>query len=384
MRHVLATLLLVTTACGSSSPPAPKPQPPADAPANGTAQAVTSSEEEQMAAIERAIGERGPGVYQCRSLAAADDLRVNGQIGLSLTLGPDSRVSGVAVVEDTVGDSVLTECLQKLWANAMFDATFAAGDTVALPPFVFVAEGVQYTVEASHVSPHKTGGVAIATVLSPKNTGNATADLEVVHIDDGAGLGRLAPVRGGAPLPVELLFVVKGAGTVKGPGVTSRYQEGSALYAPVGLAYELVDDGDSNETVLVRFRVHDSVAGKARKLYFRTAGAAETLSIAGGKATIHLYFDKGVVGESSAYLGSFEAQPGLAIPEHVHEGSSEYLLIVAGEGRMTVEDKSFPVAAGDAIQVPPNTRHSFVAMGTTPVGALQFYSPSGPEQRFRK
>lgn len=381
MKHASSLLVVLAAACGGSQPPATNESPRESTPTE-TAAIETSSEQEQMAAIERAIGERGPGVYQCRSLAAADDLDLDGTVEMRLTLGEDSRVAEIAVVKDTVGDPVLADCLQKLWANAMFDATFAAGDTVALPPFVFVAEGAQYTVKASYVTPRRAGGLATSLVLSPKNTGNAAADLEVVHLDDGTGLGRLGP-RSGAT-PVEIVYVARGAGTVKGPGVSGRYQQGSALYAPAGLGYELVDDGDGAETVLVRFRVHGSAAGKTRKLFLRTASAAENLSVAGGKATVRLYFDKGVVGDSSAYMGSFEAQSGLAIPEHVHGGSSEYLLIVAGEGRMTVEDKSFPVAAGDGIQVPPNTKHSFVATGPTPLSALQFYSPSGPEQRFRK
>ena len=380
MRRLVLTLAAVA-ACGGGQKELAKAPAEPDA---AVGEKPLSSEEEQLAAIEKAIGERGPGVYQCRSLAAADDLRVDGEIELSLTLGEDSRVSAVAVVKDSVGDAILSECLQKLWTNYMFDGTFAVGDTIALPPFRFVAEGAQYLVSAAHARMVRQGGLTTASVLSEKNTGNPAAAVDLLQLDDDSGIGRFAPTKSGSDSErfAEVLFVFAGAGTVSGPGVKRSYEGASAFYAPAGVPYVLRDAEDGQHTRLMRFRVRSKIVGKAA--FFRSAKEAEELGIAGGKATIRLYFDKGVVAENSAYLGHFEAKPGLSIPEHVHVGASEYLFIMKGEGRMTVEGKEFPVSSGDAIQVPPDTKHSFVSTGSVPLEALQLYTPSGPEQRFRK
>jgi mannose-6-phosphate isomerase-like protein (cupin superfamily) len=69
------------------------------------------------------------------------------------------------------------------------------------------------------------------------------------------------------------------------------------------------------------------------------------------------------------------------VPTHVHEASTELLYIRAGTGVMTVGSLEYPVTAGMAVQIPPGVEHGFTA--TSEIDALQFYSPSGPEQRFK-
>ena len=41
-----------------------------------------------------------------------------------------------------------------------------------------------------------------------------------------------------------------------------------------------------------------------------------------------------------------------------------------------------PVTATSVIQIPPSTKHAFVA--TAAVRAVQIYTPAGPEQRFKQ
>ena len=50
-------------------------------------------------------------------------------------------------------------------------------------------------------------------------------------------------------------------------------------------------------------------------------------------------------------------------------------------GTMTVAGQQYRVSAGDGIQVPSGVEHSFHAAATTK--AIQFYTPGGPEQRFK-
>ena len=68
--------------------------------------------------------------------------------------------------------------------------------------------------------------------------------------------------------------------------------------------------------------------------------------------------------------------------EHVHDGSAELLYVVSGTGELVVDGDKYPIQPFTAVYVPPNTKHSFTA-GDSQVDAIQFYTPAGPEQRFR-
>ena len=59
-----------------------------------------------------------------------------------------------------------------------------------------------------------------------------------------------------------------------------------------------------------------------------------------------------------------------------------YQLLCLGPYRRANES-AIDVAAGMTVYVPEGTPHSFTSAGTRPMRAIQFYAPSGPEQRFR-
>ena len=73
---------------------------------------------------------------------------------------------------------------------------------------------------------------------------------------------------------------------------------------------------------------------------------------------------------------------GAKVPEHVHATETELLYVLAGSGTMTIAGTSLPVIATSVIQIPPNTKHAFVAAEA--VRAVQIYTPAGPEQRFKR
>ena len=51
--------------------------------------------------------------------------------------------------------------------------------------------------------------------------------------------------------------------------------------------------------------------------------------------------------------------PGTTIGLHTHSyADEEYYLVLAGEGTMVVEDRTFPVKAGDLIRNPPGSSHA--------------------------
>ncbi|MBT8495125.1 MAG: cupin domain-containing protein [Deltaproteobacteria bacterium] len=385
--RLAAAVLLAATACGGSSEPQPL-KPESATPAEATGSEPVGDEQAQVAAIEKAIGERGPAVYACRSRATADDLRLDGKLRLKLTLGAAAVVSKVEIVEDTVEDPVLTECLAKIWDGYSFDAVFAVGDVIELPPFEFVSEGAQYVVNAGNVEPVERGRIVTSRILTAANTGNPSAALDMIAVYDGGALDGF--VKSGA----EVFFTFVGGGTLEAGGKRYVYTPtgkkrsvqiglGSAVYVSTEGGYQFRDNKDGDPTILFRFATPDAGQGKKWRTYARGKDAAEVLTIANGKASVRLYFDAGVVLGNSAYLGVFTADPGTKVPEHTHPGETEMLFVLAGEARMTVDGKPFPVGKGDAIQVPPGTLHAAEVMGKEPFQAIQVYTPSGPEQRFR-
>jgi mannose-6-phosphate isomerase-like protein (cupin superfamily) len=74
----------------------------------------------------------------------------------------------------------------------------------------------------------------------------------------------------------------------------------------------------------------------------------------------------------------------VTVPEHAHAKEAEILWITTGTGEMTVDGSKYPVEPFMAIHIPPGARHSFTASPqSVPVEAIQYYAPSGPEQRFK-
>jgi quercetin dioxygenase-like cupin family protein len=109
---------------------------------------------------------------------------------------------------------------------------------------------------------------------------------------------------------------------------------------------------------------------------------ASDLDIAGGKGKVKILFDADAAGDGAAYVGLLTAAAGMEVPEHVHAKEAEILWVVSGKGEMTVDGQAQPVEAGEAIHIPAGSKHSFKSdAGLT---AVQFYTPSGPEQRFKK
>ncbi|MFN7132178.1 MAG: cupin domain-containing protein, partial [Myxococcales bacterium] len=84
-----------------------------------------------------------------------------------------------------------------------------------------------------------------------------------------------------------------------------------------------------------------------------------------------------------AALTVLTLEPGAEVPPHVHEKSVELLYVLEGEARMTLEGETLVLRAGAAVRIPMNARHSAQVTSKGPLKAVQVYSPSGPEQRFR-
>lgn len=387
-------LLLAGTACG------PSVKPKATTTETKVDEGIPEPDQEaqQIAAIAKAINEFSPAVHTCWARGAADDFHLEGRVVLSVEIAADGP-STVRVSEETVDDALLLDCLVQLWADYRWPEVFAAGDTIVLPPFEFVAPDAQYSVASAHVATHSLADdkLQVQVLLDKANTGNGSAALSYLTIRDGLEVGLHSHDS------VEILFLMSGSGRLTGAAGNVELTPGSAVYVPKGSVHGFVQTGSEPAEFLqlyapggaeARFKDPSHSEGttphtgpipkRGPKPIVRKALAVDAYDILGGKGQVRLMFDLEDTGPSEgAYIGALTAQPQAAVPPHRHAESSEYLFIIEGQGEMRVSGQELFVQPGDAIQIPANVEHSVTVVGTEPLKALQFYRPAGPEQRFK-
>jgi quercetin dioxygenase-like cupin family protein len=158
------------------------------------------------------------------------------------------------------------------------------------------------------------------------------------------------------------------------------------LYAPGGPERPYKDPASAKTggwTTPVSAAEKQKPAPDAPQPRIAKAASVPELTIADGKGKVKILFDAESAGDAQAYVGQLTAQAGMAVPEHQHAKEAEILWIISGKGEMTFDGGApFPVEAGMAIHIPAGTKHSFKS--DSGLSAVQFYTPSGPEQRFKK
>ena len=107
------------------------------------------------------------------------------------------------------------------------------------------------------------------------------------------------------------------------------------------------------------------------------------LSAMDGALEVRILLDADASGAEHAGLAVLTGSSSFAVPEHVHDEAAEILYFEDGRGTMHIGDHEVSVAPGVSVYVPEGTPHAFEPSGTSAMRALQFYAPSGPEQRFR-
>lgn len=74
--------------------------------------------------------------------------------------------------------------------------------------------------------------------------------------------------------------------------------------------------------------------------------------------------------------------PGGGPPPHIHYGEDETFVVLEGELRLQVDDRTLPAPAGTVLYVPKGTRHQYTNVGATAVRMLFLYTPAGMERMF--
>ena len=391
-RQLIGTGLVAALACGgNASTKAPPTAAEFDAGDSVDTDAL------QIQTIAAALNEFSPAVHTCWARGAADDFRLAGQVVIALEIG-EAGSAKAELLEDNVGDAVLSDCLLGLWQSYTWPPAFAPGDRIQLPPFDFVAPTAQYSVALAHAAEHSMadGKLTAQLLLNKVNSGNGQAAMTVLTAKDGVQVPLHTHTSG------EILFVLRGRGQVLGIGGPQAMQPGTAVYVPAGVVHGFAQEGDEVTEMVQfyapggpeqRFKDPAATAGttpfagalprRGPKPVVRAAADAKRFAIADGKAEVRIIVDEAITRDTAAYVGAITASVGAQIPPHRHANSSEYLLVLEGAASMQVAGQTLIVQPGDAVQIPSSVEHSATIVGTESFKALQFYAPAGPEQRFK-
>ena len=356
-----------------------------------TPDAAEATEEQKVAAIEKAMNQLAPVANQCWASGAADDYQLAGEV--TLQIAPHGDGARVAVTRDTTGDKVLTSCLQTV-ASAYAWPAELSGEVIELP-FAFTAPKGQFVIDRRLVPIVGQAGVGVAVLVDAKNTGNAAASMFELTFKPSATLGLTRTERH------EVWAIVAGGGTMGGAptgrsvviGGATSIREGDVIDVPKR-AYRDFSAGASGMSAVVVV-VPGGPEGVARggampgeRIYGAVTDKApvgprkvKPTSYGGGGRQVALYLDPAAGATKDISAARAELGAGLDIPSHNHAGETELLYVIAGDGTMVVDGVTLPVGASSVIQIPKAVRHQ--AKVGAALTALQFYTPAGPEQRFK-
>lgn len=106
----------------------------------------------------------------------------------------------------------------------------------------------------------------------------------------------------------------------------------------------------------------------------RSRDAAEPFTTADG-STIRSLLDRSNAPVAHQSLAEATIGAGEATVRHYHRDSEEIYYLVEGAGEMELDGERRPVAAGDAILIPPGAWHQIRAAGDGPVRLLCACAP---------
>jgi quercetin dioxygenase-like cupin family protein len=381
---------LAAIALAACSQPAPAPTKPTSDPMGSAAVPVDAppiSQEEKLAAIQKAMNELDELAQGCWAAAATDRFDIEGDLALMVEITATSAKA--TVITDTARNVKLADCVVQLlgayrWAPPLH------GDTIKLP-FRFRAPDGQSVIDRQLVEWHGQQNVSVAVLLDENNTGNAAASMLEVAIAPRAGTGMRVADR--AELwyflgEAEVKYPVKASTKVGGieGTLSSMAKAGSMMFVPAGSAREVIARlPDMHAVVLVvpGGREGSARAGALPTASKRASTANVTMLETGktyGPAT--LFLDASIVKGTPLAASILTLGANAKVAEHVHAKETELLYVLDGSGTMTIDGQDVAVTPTSVIQIPPNTKHAFAA--TSAVRAVQIYTPPGPEQRFKK
>jgi quercetin dioxygenase-like cupin family protein len=395
-----------------------------------SANANLETEEQRISRVlQAALVKHGPEVNRCFEKALADTLDVAGKVELEVDVGAEGRVTKTKPARDEVKSPVLLACLQEsaqLWSLAGIDP----GSTVIVP-LAFEGQAAQFTIKAADAPERGPGGPPPAAkpgkAPPPPAPGRGPALTAKVLVDEAnmratkASLTMLsvAPANRIAmhQHPVaEVLYVLKGHARILSRTGTPpvKLDEGQAIFLPQFTPHVIENMGRSSPVVLLQYfaplgpeRVYRDPKDAVGRSMFEvirgdgnpagktggapapiefpvvTAAKVDPIVLPGGKSRVRMLFTPENTGRVNLYFGMLEADPGVEIPRHQHDGSAEILYVLQGGGELTVGSEKIPFGADEAIHLPEGQPHAAKFTGPDKTIMLQLYAPAGPEARFK-
>lgn len=80
-------------------------------------------------------------------------------------------------------------------------------------------------------------------------------------------------------------------------------------------------------------------------------------------------------GRSQAATMVLDVNESTGGPTNTHAGSDQWLYVLAGEGKATVEGKTISLNAGDLLLIEAQEAHEIRNTGTVPLETLNIYAP---------
>lgn len=387
--------MVVAALAAACSQPVERKGPQGPGPGSATVDPVAApvdapepSQEERLAAIQKAMNELDEAAQGCwAAVAAAERFDVEGELVALVDIAPIG--SKVSLVRDTARNPRLGACLVALleqykWAPPLH------GQAIQLPFQFRAPKGGQNVVDRRLVPWKQQGKVAVSVLLDESNSGNGAASMFGVKIDAGGTTGMRKTER------AELWFFDGDAEIKSANGKTAKLLGTSFAYVPPGGAREIIaPQGAALAATLVVIPGGREGSARMGALPTQELGAVRAAPVGPilvaskdaktytrGMSKYAIVVEPATIKTSTVAATHVDLAAGTQIPEHVHDKETELLYVTSGEGTMTVNGVAIAVTANSVVQVPPNTKHSFVAKSG--VVAIQYYTPAGPEQRFKK
>jgi len=323
---------------------------------------VEALEAERTAAIEHAMNVLAPVANQCWAAAAVDDFELAGDVSFLIEVG-----GSVTVHEDTTRDAVLTDCLRAVIEAYRWPPVMAGQAT--LLPFAFTAPHGQNAIDRALIPAVDKGA---RVLLDAANSGNAAASMFELTVSAGQTAPGTASERAEVWVRLDTL--------------DATYLPPRAARAPSAGSYLIVTVPGGNEDATRRAAVLPSspadLKDKKRPKAVAAPVAGAFTAPRAGVGTVTILVEESRTKGKALSASILEIEAGAEIPAHVHDDSTELLYVLSGSGTMIVDGVSLPVTSTTVVQVPAGVEHSFTAAEATRV--VQFYTPAGPEQRFRK
>jgi len=380
-RGAVAALAMLA-ACPSPSPDPVRPQPgPGSGSARAPGDAAPASQDEQLAAIQKAMNELDEATQGCWAAAAVERFDIEGELTARIEIGDGTAIVGL--VQDTTRTPRLASCVIAVLTNYPW-APPLHGQTIQLP-FKFRAPDGQNVIDRALVPWNGQAKVSMAVLLDEHNSGNGAASMIEVAIAGGGTTTERSPDR------AELWYFL-GPASVRGMGAAKpvAVAAGDMMYLPKGGAREVLATSGDVHAVLVMVPGGPEGSARAGALPTPPVGAVRSALVGprvlpAAKAKTYgpsaIYLERLLVEDAPLSASVLSIKAGASVAEHVHAKETELLYILEGSGTMTVKGVAQAITPTSVVQIPPNTRHAFTA--TSAVRALQIYTPAGPEQRFK-